>query len=93
MEPLDTAAGQLLGAPSVSLAEYQALVNSRYQDKMPGTAYAAEGLGGGVPVAAPAADDATNSPLPLGLAAFTALATLATAWAATRRRTKTPPQT
>ncbi|MFJ8390880.1 hypothetical protein ACIQ9Q_41660 [Streptomyces sp. NPDC094438] len=82
VQPLDATAEQLLGAKSAPLADYQALVRTRYQDKMPGSAYAAEGLGGGVPT--PSAHE-MSSPLPLCLAGLTAVATLAAGWTASRR--------
>ncbi|MFG2395340.1 hypothetical protein ACGFYF_41810 [Streptomyces lavendulae] len=47
VEPLDVTARNELGAPSLSVAAYQRLVADRYAGQLPGSAYDAEGLGGG----------------------------------------------
>ncbi|MER5564055.1 hypothetical protein ABT071_36335 [Streptomyces sp. NPDC002506] len=90
VDALDTAAEQMLGARSVSLADYRSAVHDRYHDKMPGSAYDAHGLGGGAPLPSAGAPGAsartTDIALPLALSGIAGCGVLAATWAACRHR-------
>ncbi|MCC2280882.1 hypothetical protein LKL35_36780 [Streptomyces sp. ET3-23] len=94
VEALDSTAECALGAKGISLAAYRAHVRSRYADKLPGSAYAADSVGGGYPVDGA---DLSMPPRTLGsrgavlwpAVATAALVILSGIWARTSPRSRT----
>ena len=57
--PLNPTAQTSVGAGGMTVAQYQALVKSRYADKLPGSAYDHDGMAGGFNASVPAAKPVT----------------------------------
>ncbi|MFE3585458.1 hypothetical protein [Streptomyces vinaceus] len=78
VQPLDAIAKQMLGASDMPLATYQRKVAASYGDQLAGSAYDAQGLGGGSHNKT-GARQITKTVIPEVLAALTGLALLLSA--------------